>query len=271
MKTKMKFNRSIALALSTLFLVSIGSAQNWGPSYQYDYGYNPKIANYVQTVVEVHNAGNGFGPLWYHVGYIDPSSPTITWGPNSYLYDYGWNPSVAYAGSSVVEVHNAGNGVGPMWYRVGHITGQYTISWGPGHQYDNGYNPRVTIEGSTVVEVHNGGNGVGPMWYHVGHITGSTISWGPSYQYDYGWNPSVAPCNINLVEVHNGGDNVGPMWSHDGGFFNGYYTINWGGAYSYDYGWNPSVAGWNSAVEVHNGQAGVGSLWYHVTNSPCFY
>src|SRR5580704_10449172 len=64
--------------------------EGWGPSHQYDNGFNPSAAMTGSTVVEVHNATASAGPLWYRVGQVDGS--TIQWS-NSHQYDNGFNPS----------------------------------------------------------------------------------------------------------------------------------------------------------------------------------
>ena len=118
-------------------------------------------------MVEVHNGGAGAGPLVYRVGHLSGAGEeTITWGL-SQVYDYGNNPLVALCGNFVVEVHNGGADAGPLWYRLGWVSGS-TITWGDSHQYDTGYNPSVSIFGtpsppgspllgSFVFEAHNGG------------------------------------------------------------------------------------------------------------------
>ena len=79
---------------------STASGVNWGPSDQYDIGYNPSIAMAGLTVVEVHNGQGGAGPLWYRVGYV--SGTTIIWG-SSHPYDTGFNPSMVMS-VNVVEI-----------------------------------------------------------------------------------------------------------------------------------------------------------------------
>jgi hypothetical protein len=252
----------------------------FGPSYEYDWGWNASVAISGSTVVEVHNGGGAAGPMWYHVGQI--SGTVIHWGP-SYQYDNGYNPQVAMAGSTVVEVHNGGTSANLMWYHVGQVSGS-TITWGPSYQYDTGNNPSVALTscntnanpncGLIAVEVHNGSTSAGPMWYHVGHVSGSTVSWGPSYNYDWGFNPSVGiqlcltnsntSCGVTVVEVHNGSGSAGPMWYHVGNWSGG-ATISWGGSNEYDSGWNPKVAFFSGAyvMEVHNGSSSAGPMWYH--------
>ena len=57
---------------------------------------------------------------------------------NSFDFDNGFNPRVALAGKNVVEVHNAGVGVGPLWYHVGQLKTPFTnIQWGGSHQYES--------------------------------------------------------------------------------------------------------------------------------------
>ena len=69
----------------------IPTFNGWGPSVQYDNGFNPSVAigyqtipvpgglgSNVPTIVEVHN-GDG-GQMWYHVGQVTGSP--IPWGPS---------------------------------------------------------------------------------------------------------------------------------------------------------------------------------------------
>jgi hypothetical protein len=102
-----------------------GSTVNWGPSYYYDNGSNPKVGyqegyqygfGVVASLIEVHNGANG--QMWYHVGFLGQSS--ITWGP-AYQHDDGFNPSVAITpdGLTAIEVLNAPDGNGNMWYHEG--------------------------------------------------------------------------------------------------------------------------------------------------------
>jgi hypothetical protein len=238
----------------------------FGPSTEYDSGFNPSTAISGTTVVEVHNGQGQAGGMWYHVGQVYDST-TITWGP-PYKYDSGWNPQVAISGTTVVEVHNGQGQDGGMWYHVGQISGS-KITWSPAYNYDSGWNPSIAISGSTVIEVHNGQGQAGEMWYHVGQISGSKITWGPAYTYDYGYNPSVAFAGSTAVEVHNGQGGAGPLWYHVGTVSGS--QIQWGPSNNYDWGYNPKVAFYNSecytdpptVVEVHNANAYPSDLWYH--------
>jgi hypothetical protein len=163
----------------------------------------------------------------------------------SYQYDDGLNPSVAANNGNVVEVHNGTASAGPLWYKVGHLSGS-ALTWGSSYEYDSyGFNPSVAMDATaeantTVVEVHNGSNGSGPMWYRVGEVVGPTVVWGSSHEYDTGYNPSVAMSGSIVVEVHNGSTSGGGLWYHIGKV-NG-TLITWGPSYEFDStGSNPSV------------------------------
>jgi hypothetical protein len=266
----------------------------FGPSIEYDSGWNPSVAISGSTVVEVQNGSDAAGPMWYHVGQVN-SQNQIQWGP-SYQYDNGFNPQVAMVGSTVVEVHNGGTSENLMWYHVGQISG-WTINWGPSYAYDSGNNPSVALNSCNnalvAVEVHNGSPDVspGPMWYHVGQVSGSKILWGPSYNYGSGWNPSVAiqisgedgflgdySCSGTVYEVHNDSGAGGPMsyqvgnWSWSGGGAIS-TTISWGESQEYDWGWNPKVAffDFGYVMEVHNGSSSPGPMWYRYgQGTACF-
>jgi hypothetical protein len=270
---------------------------------QYDQGLNPSVAVTALSgpfSVEVHNGGNGAGPLWYRVGRI--SGSTISWSDSQQYDNFGLNPSVAAPGvefsgglASVVEVHNGGPSAGPLWYRTGTVSAS-TIDWSDSHQFDDfGFNPSVGAAGGTIVEVHNGGNGAGPLWYRTGTLSADgTLTWNESHEYDQGFNPSVSvrfclgivdsaagqvtpECGIDVLEVHNGTDSPGQMWWRYGRVSSDGKTINWQPPQPYDTGWNPKIAWFTTpigigpntatiaagAIEVHNGQAGVGPLWYH--------
>ena len=126
--------------------------------------------------------------------------PPTVWKPTSFQYDTGLAPSVAVSGVVVVEVHQAGTGLGPLWYHTGKIQENGTVAWAAaGFQYDNGINPSVAISGDTVIEVHQAGTGVGPLFYHTGKINASgTVTWASnSFQYDTGAVPSVAVVRAN--------------------------------------------------------------------------
>ena len=201
----------VALVLG-MACIRIASAQscsaNFTNSVDYDNGYNPRVAFAGKSVVEVHNAGVGVGALWYHVGKLVSPFNNIQWRIPQQYETSGENPAVAVSGTTVVEVHNSTDGVGPLEYTVGILNASNgTITWGNTLSFDNGYNPTIAIVGTTVIEAHNAKTGVGPLWYSTGtvNVAAKTIKWGTSSHDDNGFNPSVAMSGTQVFEVHNGG------------------------------------------------------------------
>jgi hypothetical protein len=240
---------------------------NFTNSVDYDNGYNPRVAFAGKNVVEVHNAGVGVGPLWYHVGKLSTPFNNIQWHIPQQYESSGENPAVALSGTTVVEVHNLTDGVGALAYTVGTLNASNgTITWGNTLSFDNGYNPTIAIVGTTVIEVHNAQTGVGPLWYSTGtvNVASKTIKWGTSDQYDNGFNPSVAASGKQVFEVHNGGSGASvPLWYRIGTRKG--LKITWQNSVEYvTSGYNPAV-GYNgiAVLEVHNGEfGGVSPLWY---------
>jgi hypothetical protein len=294
---------------------------NWAiSSQQFDNGSWPVIAADGKTVVEVHQGGNSSGPLWYSVG----SWPIVTSGqinnynidfPYAQQYDTGVAPAVAIDGNTVVEVHQGGEGVGPLWYRVGTVTGSQ-INWSDSYQYDTGVTPAVAADGNIVVEVHGRGDAARSLWYRVGTLNGPQINWSESYQYDVGGFPAVATIGNTVIEVHQGSyDAVTPLWYRAGpvtgsqinfsdsfeipqitgarptlatygntvievhqtvwfdqvgplwfllGTANEAGRISWSDSGQYDTGVTPAVAtDGNTVIEVHQGGIVSASLWYN--------
>jgi len=220
-------------------------------------------------VVEVHQAGDGAGPLWYRVGTLYPGDYGIAWEA-SHPYDNGENPHVSLSGGTVVEVHQAGDGVGPLWYRVGDL-GSDSITWGGSSQYEAmAENPSVSQWNGDVVTVQQAADGTGPLWYRVGSVEEGGIQWAMSYQYDNGANPSVSIspsyfyfADEYVVELHQLVDGPSPQW-YRGGKLHIDSTIEWS---PLDQFLHPSVSmdrsiGAHLAVEVH--EAGDGNLIYRV-------
>jgi hypothetical protein len=237
---------------------------DWGPSRTYEaHGVNPAVAmgaGDTAVAVAVHQAVGGVGPLWYRVGQVykvgpfesylgEPGVPvadfSLAWG-DSAQYDNGVNPAVAMSSyfqptppsgvlsgwSVVLEVHQAGLGVGPLWCRVGRVVRNppsavnLSITWGKSVHYDNGLSPAVAMDlwpaGQLVaVEVHQGGAEVGPLWYRVGQVDGENLSvkWGNSVRYDKGLSPALAMESTYAdatslpvaIEVHQAGAGVGSL------------------------------------------------------------
>jgi hypothetical protein len=80
----------------------------------------------------------------------------------------GYQPSVAVSGPTIVEVHQGGTGVGPLYYHTGGLQSDGTVQFAPdSFTYDTGILPRVAVSGGTILEVHQIGTGVGPLYYHT--------------------------------------------------------------------------------------------------------
>lgn len=189
---------------------------------QYDVGFNPTLASdQVGHLVEVHQASNGSGDLWYRTGFQNANG-NVTWN-NSVWYDHdGLNPTVAVATNGfVVEVHQGtGNN---LWYHYGYLT-----STGISQGFQNsgsvgiaGTNPSVAIStnrcsniapslGGVVILAFSEGNPVGNLLTTIGFGAQSgQFGWlGGSGQYGFGANPKIAVTsfctggNAVGVEVH---------------------------------------------------------------------
>lgn len=67
----------------------------------------------------------------------------------------------------VVEVHKSSSET-KLWYHVGSLLSDDTVSWSSGQQYDTGDSPSVAINNQgIVVEVHKSSKD-DDLWYHVG-------------------------------------------------------------------------------------------------------
>ena len=115
-------------------------------------GLKPSIALYLETAypncdsaIEVHQgAQHEHGSLWYQLGSnCSPEFSDIIWGTAKH-YGTGYFATVAAdlneshpRKTTVVEVHQEGQGPSPLWYQVGVLTGQGelgeapSIIWGP--------------------------------------------------------------------------------------------------------------------------------------------
>jgi hypothetical protein len=188
---------------------------------QYDTGALPSVAVSGTSIIEVHqaDASGEVGPLYYHTGQIQPNG-TVTWGSSAFQYDTGAQPSVALAGSTILEVHQ-GDG-GALYYHTAEVQSTGTVTWASGaFQYDNGFAPRVALSGPTIVEVHQSvDNAVGPLYYHTGGIQANgTATWASSaFKFDTGATPQIALAGSRMIDVHQADSGVGPLWYHTGSF-----------------------------------------------------
>jgi hypothetical protein len=91
----------------------------------------------------------------------------VTWA-DSFLYEAsGLKPALAAAGTAAdfLEAHQAMEGVGPLWYRIGQLLKGNRVVWSDAGKYDSGMRPALTApENYRFVEVHQAGFSVGPLW-----------------------------------------------------------------------------------------------------------
>ena len=235
-----------------------GCYLSYGGSHQYDDGKLPCIAlNDSNTVIEVHESNGLSSNIWYHVGIVNPSDKTISWG-SSHKYDSGLKPRVSLNNKGIaVEVHESDGLSNNMWYHVGTVnSSEKKIDWGGSHKYDTGSSPSVSINNNGIaVEVHQSDGPSTDLWYHVGIIneSGKTIDWGSSHKYDSGSRPSVTILDNGLIiEVHKS-QTYSTLWYHIGQVNTASKTIDWiTGSVHYSDGGSPYVSSNHNIVVGNN-------------------
>jgi hypothetical protein len=196
---------------------------SWSGANAYDSGFAPSIAASGTTVVELHQTQATASQMMYQVGTVTGSG--VAWS-SPYAWEWGAAPSVAIAntpyGTYVVEVHQGGQGFGPLWYSIGTISGS-SITWTPSAIYDYGVAPRLAVFEDRILEVHQSGTGVSPLWYHLGTISGpfqsypvpsTPVAWDANpHEYATGLAPAIAfdPLSIDGYEVHQQSAGLGAM------------------------------------------------------------
>jgi hypothetical protein len=280
-----------------------------GP-YKYDSGYAPaEAADGIGNFIEIHQANSGASNFWFRFAQTTVSGGTtlVNWKQMGAIQkDQGMNPSIAAWGLSasgdiaasggVIQVHQAGAGVGPLWANVASVQFQgftnvwtgvnFTGAWI--YDQNGGEFPSIATDGNNVIEVHQAGNGVSALWYRVGtwgHDShgNPTVTFGNSFQINAGsgnvsgQHASVTMCNGTVVEVDEEPSTQFPqaLVSHTGKFTcNGLSgcSFAWdnGSSNHYDNGFFPKVSclvgGGAGArgLEVHQAsQSGLGDLWTH--------
>ena len=73
------------------------------------------------------------------------------------------------SGPTVVEVYQAGAGVGSLYYHTGGIQGDGTVTFSSSgaFPYVTGLAPSVAVSGPTILDVHQAAAGVSALFYHA--------------------------------------------------------------------------------------------------------
>ena len=146
----------------------------------YDSGSHNSIAYFNNTVVDVHQSGNG---LFYRIGWLlKPENGTISWLTGATRYDQGVNPHIAVdANQHVVEVHQGAANVPNLFYRRGTvhalIPGSASIDFQREYLDGQGWSPTVAMTGNgSVLEFYSLSN----AFYRTGRFVAGTrdlIDW----------------------------------------------------------------------------------------------
>ncbi|MDO7877689.1 hypothetical protein Q5H93_23335 [Hymenobacter sp. ASUV-10] len=245
---------------------------NYGPSTQYDDGITPGVAlNASGTVVEVHQSNGGSSNLWCHVGPVNTSSKSISFG-KSQQYDKGTTPSVALNDHGVVvEIHQSNGASTSLWYNVGQVdTSKKEIDFGKSWEHVNGVTPIVALNNNgLVVEVHQSNGPSFNLWYTVGQVNTSdkSISFGESQPYDTGTRPAITLTDDGrVIEVHRS-QTFDTLWRRTGTVNAATNTIVWdnnGISILYGQGDTPSI-GLSGANLIQVDQSASFALMYAAT------
>jgi hypothetical protein len=243
---------------------------SYGGSTHYDDGTTPGVAlNASGTVVEVHQSNGGSSNLWCHVGPVNTSSKTISFG-KSQQYDKGTTPTVALNDHGVVvEMHQSNGASTSLWYNVGQVnTSKKEIDFGKPWEYVNGVTPTVALNNNgLVVEVHQSNGPSFNLWYSVGQVNTSnkTISFGESQPYDVGTHPAITLSDDGrVIEVHRS-QTFDTLWRRTGTVDTGSKLIVWDTAsILYGQGDTPSI-GLSGANLIQVDQGANDALLYTAT------
>lgn len=198
----------------------------WADFKIFDTGYDSSVAIHSSgLIVEVHASGLTYltyTGLYYHVGKLDPTTGTVSWGPSHRFVSGNTNgawPAVAITkeGYVIITYSNAFfKSDGRLRYYVGTLdlgggTSQ-TINFKSSNIfYDTGFHNSISVNyNGTIAEAHEG-DGSNGLFYRLGHLRapGSgdfSIVWDTGTggtRYDGGINPHISiNDNGDVVEVH---------------------------------------------------------------------
>ncbi|MBH2010207.1 MAG: hypothetical protein I8H71_10950 [Xanthomonadaceae bacterium] len=237
-----------------------GPLLEWGEASGIGDGAFPSVALNKDISLTVHEGGAFNAQLFYNTG------PIRGGFGDAIPYDSGGYPFIAMNDNGqLVEVHQSGF---DLYYRVGKIHQNGTVTWGPSLWFDNGHWSSVAINNlGAVIEVHN--NGANQLYYNIGTISGDKILWNKkAVNYDNGYTPSITLNNNGLVlECHVESlhrrlrNKIGLVKTNE----NGELKIEWDYNIWYDDGAAPSISinDAGNVVEVHQSGASY-DLYYRV-------
>ena len=87
------------------------------------------------------------------------------------MIDNYYDPFLEKTYFPIIEVHLGGAGYSRLYYHVGIINNDNTVSWGPSFEMPNnaqGTNPSVAVANGLVIVVWEGTSG--NLWYDLGQL-----------------------------------------------------------------------------------------------------
>jgi hypothetical protein len=222
--------------ITTIGIASVNDDQiSWGSGQKLgDTLYNPAICitRDGKTAVLIYE-GNKEGTytvhevtLWYRVGNVDAVNKTVFWGA-AVAYDQGIYASISINNlGHIITVHSSWQSNTSLWYKVGQLSADNTVSWGGTSSFNEGeIGAKVSIgddpgngTGSNLMLVYPGRLNDGALWLSVGDLpTGSTTAdWVTSVCYGRSSQDVQPACtyayNKTMVEVHDGSTLNWKLW-----------------------------------------------------------
>ena len=114
---------------------------------------------------------NSNDDLWINVGVMDPSTDKINW-VHKEKHDKGHIQTISLNQDNyLMEVHRSNHDDHNLWYNLGKIKDDSTITWcpmGDYRKYSSGTNPAVSLSGNTIFESHNSSTNM--LWCTIGYL-----------------------------------------------------------------------------------------------------
>lgn len=153
----------------------------------------------------------------------------------------------------IVESHQGKSG-NDLYYRVGQLNSDNTISWKSMAYYTSGRYPSIAINNNGIIIETHVGQSSNDLYYRVGTLNSDfTISWRSIAGYTSGIYTAICIDDQNrVVEVHRGKSDENLYYRT--GYINSDYTISWLKIAGYTTGTFPSISIANDGtiVDVHS-------------------